>query len=72
MAHLRLGELAEARGVTLAQLQRQSGLSRRQLRRYWDHQVKRPNPAVLDKLATTLDVDPAELLLRPEEEADRD
>ena len=72
MAHLRLRELAEVRGVTLAQLQRQSRLSRRQLRRYWHNQVKRPTPAVLDELATILDVDPTELLFRPEEEADRD
>jgi transcriptional regulator with XRE-family HTH domain len=72
MAQLQLSELAEARGVTMAQLQRQSGLSRRQLRRYWENQVKRPNPAVLDALATILAVDPTELLLRPEQEADRD
>ena len=72
MAHLRLRELAEERGVTLAQLNQQSKLSRSQLRRYWRDQVKQPNPAVLAELAKILDADPAELLLRPEEEADRD
>ena len=72
MAQLRLRELAETRGVTVTQLQRQSGLSRRQLRRYWDNQVKRPNPAVLDELAAILSVDPAALLFGPEDEADRD
>jgi len=72
MAQLRLRALAETRGVTVTQLERQSGLSRRQLRRYWDNQVKRPTPAVLDELATILHVDPAELLLSSEEEADRD
>ena len=58
--------------MTVAQLQRQSSLSRRQLHRYWDNQVKRPNPTMLDELATILHVDPAALLFRPEEEADRD
>ena len=72
MAHLRLRELAEERGLTMAQLHPQSGLSRSQLRRYWHDQVQRPTPAVLDTLAKILDVDPAELLFQPEEEADRD
>jgi transcriptional regulator with XRE-family HTH domain len=72
MAHVRLRELAEARGVTMAQLHRQSGLSRSQLRRYWHDQVQRPTPAVIERLATLLAVYPAELLLGPEEEADRD
>ena len=72
MAYLRLRELAEARGVTMAQLHRQSGLSRSQLRRYWQNQVKRPTPAVLDELAKILAVDPTELMFRPEDEADRD
>jgi transcriptional regulator with XRE-family HTH domain len=72
MAHLRLRELADERGVTMSQLRKQSGLSRSQLRRYWRNQVKRPTPAMLSRLATLLDVDPAELLFGSEEEADRD
>jgi DNA-binding Xre family transcriptional regulator len=72
MAHLRLRELADERGVTMSQLRKQSGLSRSQFHRYWHNQVKRPAPAMLSRLATLLDVDPAELLLGPEEEADRD
>lgn len=72
MAHLRIRELADERGMTMSQLRKQSGLSRSQLRRYWHNQVKRPAPAMLSRLATLLDVDPAELLFEPEEEADRD
>jgi transcriptional regulator with XRE-family HTH domain len=72
IVHLRLRELADERGVTMSQLRKQSGLSRSQFHRYWHNQVKRPAPAMLSRLATLLDVDPAELLLGPEEEADRD
>ncbi len=72
MAHLRLRELADERGVTMSQIRKQSGLSRSQLYRYWHNQVKRPTSAMLNRLATLLDVDPTELLFRPEEEADRD
>ena len=68
MVRLRLKELAEARGLNISQLQRQSGLDMGMVRRYWYNQGRSKEPltevnlVALAKLANVLGVRPHELL----------
>ena len=67
MARLRLRELAEARGLNMSQVQRQSGLTMGMVRRYWynegkDGPLNEVQLEALDRLARLLGVQPGELL----------
>lgn len=67
MPRLQLKELAEARGLNISQLQRQSGLDMGMIRRYWYNEgTKGPlneiNLIALGKLAEVLGVHPGELI----------
>lgn len=64
MLRLQLRELAEARGLNISQVQRQTGLDMGLVRRYWYNESGEVRLAALDTLATLLDVDPGELLTR--------
>lgn len=63
---LRLKELAEARGLNMSQVQRQSGLTMMLVRRYWYNAGKNGpleavNLAAIDALSKTLRVQPGDL-----------
>ncbi len=73
MTRLRLKELAEARGLNISQLQRQSGLEMGMVRRYWYNEGTRGplhevNLIALTKLAQVLGVHPRELIVSGSEE----
>jgi transcriptional regulator with XRE-family HTH domain len=75
MTRLRLKELAEARGLNISQLQRQSGLDMGMVRRYWYNEgTKGPlhevNLIALAKLAAVLNVHPGELLAPVQEDSE--
>jgi transcriptional regulator with XRE-family HTH domain len=67
MARLRLRELAEARGLNMSQVQRQSGLTMGMVRRYWynegkDGPLNEVQLEALDTLARLLGVQAGDLL----------
>jgi transcriptional regulator with XRE-family HTH domain len=75
MIRLRVKELAEARGLNISQLQRQSGLDLGMVRRYWYNEGTRGplsevNLIALGKLAEVLGVHPGELIDPDGEEAE--
>jgi len=67
MPRLRLKELAEARGLTMSQVQRRTGLTMGMVRRYWYNQGRtgpllEVNLEALDRLAHLLQVRPGDLM----------
>ncbi len=71
MARLQLKELAEARGLNISQVQRQSGLDLGMVRRYWYNEgtkglLNEVNLEALDKLARVLGVRPGDLIISDE------
>ena len=63
MTRLRLRELAEARGLNMSQVQRQTGLTMGQVRRYWYNDTSLVALDALSALARLLNVTPGELLV---------
>jgi transcriptional regulator with XRE-family HTH domain len=62
MLWLRIRELASARGMSLAQLQRRAGLSVSTARRYWHNEVRSVSLDALADIARVLQVSPGDLL----------
>lgn len=62
MVRLRVRELAQARQITLAQLQRDSQLSISTLRRYWYNTVRFVGLDALEQIAHALGVNVTDLL----------
>ncbi len=67
-ARLRVKELAEARGLNISQLQRQSGLTMGMVRRYWynegkEGQLDGVSLSALHKIASVLGVQVGELIV---------
>jgi transcriptional regulator with XRE-family HTH domain len=62
MARLQLRELAESRGLNMSQVQRQTGLSMGQVRRYWYNDTTLVALDALSALAKLLNVTPGDLL----------
>jgi DNA-binding Xre family transcriptional regulator len=63
MIRLRVREMALARRVTLAHLQRTTGLSISTVRRYWYNSVRFVGLDALEQIAQALDVNVTELLV---------
>lgn len=63
MVRLRVREVALARQMTLAQLQRTTGLSISTVRRYWYNSVRFVGLDALEQLADALDVSVTDLLV---------
>lgn len=61
---LRLQELAQARGLNLSQVQRRSGLTMTQVRRYWRNETSSVSLQALEALCDLLQVMPGELLVK--------
>lgn len=61
---IRLQELAQARGLNLSQVQRQSGLTMTQVRRYWRNETSSVSLHALEALCDLLHVMPGELLVK--------
>lgn len=61
---LRLQELAQARGLNLSQVQRRSGLTMTQVRRYWRNETSSVSLEALEALCDLLQVMPGELLVK--------
>lgn len=61
---LRLQELAQARGLNLSQVQRRSGLTMTQVRRYWRNETSSVSLQALETLCDLLQVMPGELLVK--------
>lgn len=62
MTRLRLRELAQARGLNISQVQRQTGLTMGQVQRYWYNDTTLVALDALGVLARLLNVTPGELL----------
>jgi transcriptional regulator with XRE-family HTH domain len=52
--NLRVKEIAEAQGITMAMIARETGLARTTIQRYWKGYIQRPDNEVLRKLAAAL------------------
>jgi DNA-binding Xre family transcriptional regulator len=62
MIRLRVKELAEKRGLNMAQLARKADIDQRTLRRIYRDPTQEISALVLGKLATALNVSPGDLL----------
>ena len=62
MIRLRVRELAESKGLNMAQLARKADVDLRTVRRIYREPTSEISTTVLDKLATALDVKPADLI----------
>lgn len=62
MIRLRVREIAEAKGLNMAQLARKADVDVRTVRRIYREPTSEISTIVLDKLATALDVKPSELI----------
>lgn len=61
---IRLQELAQAKGLNLSQVQRRSGLTMTQVRRYWRNETSSVSLQALEALCDLLQVMPGELLVK--------
>lgn len=66
---LRLSELAQAQGMNMSQVQRQSGLTLGMIRRYWLNRTTTVSLPALGVLAELLHVQPGDLLTDDRETA---
>lgn len=62
MITIALDTIATARGLKMAQLQRQSGLDMGLVRRYWRNETTSIDLRALDKLCALLDCQPGDLI----------
>ena len=62
MIRLKVKEIAEAKGLNMAQLARKADVDVRTVRRIYRQPTSEISTAVLDKLATALDVKPSDLI----------
>ena len=62
MIRLRVKEIAESQGLNMAQLARKADVDLRTVRRIYREPTSEISTTVLDKLATALDVKPADLI----------
>ena len=62
MIRLKVKEIAEAKGLNMAQLARKADVDVRTVRRIYREPTSEISTVVLDKLATALDVKPADLI----------
>ena len=62
MIRLRVREIAESKGLNMAQLARKADVDLRTVRRIYREPTSEISTTVLDKLATALDVKPADLI----------
>lgn len=62
MLRLKVKEIAEQQGFTLAGLARKADIDQRTLRRIYREPTKEVSTVVIDKLATALQVSPLDLL----------
>jgi DNA-binding Xre family transcriptional regulator len=62
MIRLRVKEIAESKGLNMAQLARKADVDLRTVRRIYREPTSEISTTVLDKLATALDVKPADLI----------
>ena len=62
MIRLRVREIAEAKGLNMAQLARKADVDVRTVRRIYREPTSEISTIVLDKLATALDVKPSDLI----------
>jgi DNA-binding Xre family transcriptional regulator len=62
MIRLRVKEIAESKGLNMAQLARKADVDVRTVRRIYREPTSEISTTVLDKLATALDVKPADLI----------
>lgn len=62
MIRLKVKEIAEARGLNMAQLARKADMDLRTVRRIYREPTSEISTAVLDKLATALNVKPSDLI----------
>lgn len=62
MIRLRVKELADERGLNMAQLARKADIDQRTLRRIYRDPTQEISTLVLGKLATALNVSPTELI----------
>jgi DNA-binding Xre family transcriptional regulator len=62
MIRLKVKEIAEAKGLNMAQLARKADIDVRTVRRIYREPTSEISTVVLDKLATALDVKPADLI----------
>ena len=59
---LQLAELAHARGLTMSQVARRTGLTPAMVRRYWRNETTTVSLEAIGNLAQLLDVQPGDLL----------
>lgn len=62
MVAIRLKEIAEQKGKSMSQVQRQSGLTMGMVRRYWRNESQSIELSALDKLCYLLSVTPGDLI----------
>ncbi|MFL5628179.1 MAG: helix-turn-helix domain-containing protein [Ktedonobacteraceae bacterium] len=62
MIRLRVKEIAESKGLNMAQLARKADVDVRTVRRIYREPTSEISTTVLDKLATALNVKPADLI----------
>jgi DNA-binding Xre family transcriptional regulator len=62
MIRLRVKEIAESKGLNMAQLARKADVDIRTVRRIYREPTSEISTTVLDKLATALDVKPSDLI----------
>ena len=62
MIRLKVKEIAEAKGLNMAQLARKADIDVRTVRRIYRQPTSEISTVVLDKLATALDVKPSDLI----------
>jgi DNA-binding Xre family transcriptional regulator len=62
MIRLKVKEIAEARGLNMAQLARKADIDVRTVRRIYRQPTSEISTVVLDKLATALNVKPSDLI----------
>ncbi|MFL5704739.1 MAG: helix-turn-helix domain-containing protein [Ktedonobacteraceae bacterium] len=62
MIRLRVKDIAESKGLNMAQLARKADVDLRTVRRIYREPTSEISTTVLDKLATALDVKPADLI----------
>lgn len=63
---LRLQELAQKQGLNMSRVQRQSGLTMMQVRRYWYNETSSVDLKALDVLSQLLHIQPGEFFRREE------
>lgn len=62
MIRIALKDLAEAKGLNLSQVQRQSGLTMGLVRRYWYNETEEVKLSALAKLCALLNCTPGDLI----------